>query len=465
MKKRGFTLIEFLAVVILLAAIIMILIPTILDIAQKWRKSTFKDSIYGIVESTKILYTESMLEGGLTENKKMSFENGKPSELSYKGEIPKGGEIELNPKGEIRLALHNKEWCAIKSFAENKITLVSYKKGDCVLVESTTPPLITLNGDPIVTVEIGGEYKELGAKAQTENGKKLEYTKEIKQDGKIVENIDTSKEGTYEITYHTNVNQKTAQITRTVTISTRPVILMTEEQKDYMNPQEIIINVSGVKPNIVTQFSYQIKKDGVIEKNETVTNLTQKIKLEKTGIYEITVSVTDNHNQKNTVTKTYKIDSIPPSVGNIMVLGTKGNNGWYTSDVTFKTIDGSDSLSGHESTKVDKEKIDKNTKGETVTIKTTDKAGNESTLKRTIKVDKTEPILTLKSKKTETIKQGKSIWTSSYFNIPKYSISGGSMTCSPVNTKTLTTGSHTISCTVMGGNGLTKTVSKNIKVE
>ena len=55
MKKRGFTLIEFLAVVILLATIIVILIPIILRIAQKWRKNTFQDSIYGIVESAKIL--------------------------------------------------------------------------------------------------------------------------------------------------------------------------------------------------------------------------------------------------------------------------------------------------------------------------------------------------------------------------------------------------------------------------
>lgn len=465
MKKRGFTLIEFLAVVILLATIIVILIPIILRIAQKWRKNTFQDSIYGIVESAKILYTESMLEGGLSENKKMSFKNGKPKELLYKGEIPKGGEIELNPKGEIRLALHNKEWCAIKSFTENKITLVKYKKEDCILSENTDLPLITLNGDSITTIEIGGIYKELGAKAETNKGKKLEYTIEIKQDNKIVENIDTTKEGTYEIIYQTNLNQKTAQVTRTVTISTRPVIVMTEPKKDFVKEQEIEISVNAIEPNTVTEFTYQLKKDGVIEKNEKVTDLTKKIKLKETGIYEITISVIDNHNQKNKLTKTYKIDATPPSVGNFIVLGTKGNNDWYTSDVTFKTIDGSDSLSGHKSTTLNKQNIKGNTTGETIIITTKDKAENISTLKRTVKIDKKAPVLTLKSKKIEKIQKGESIFTSSYFNIPEYSISGGSMACSPANTKTLPSGSHSISCTVTGGNGLTKTVNKNIVVE
>ena len=47
---------------------------------------------------------------------------------------------------------------------------------------------------------------------------------------------------------------------------------------------------------------------------------------------------------------TVKVDKTKPTVGELVINGTKGNNGWYTSDVTFSVKNGSDSMSGHAST-------------------------------------------------------------------------------------------------------------------
>ena len=47
-------------------------------------------------------------------------------------------------------------------------------------------PVISLIGDSIVYLNLGEEYKELGAKARTKVGQKLEYTTEIKKNNEIV---------------------------------------------------------------------------------------------------------------------------------------------------------------------------------------------------------------------------------------------------------------------------------------
>ena len=93
------------------------------------------------------------------------------------------------------------------------------------------------------------------------------------------------------------------------------------------------------------------------------------------------------------VTKyTVKVDKTKPTVGELVINGTKGNNGWYTSDVTFSVKNGSDSMSGHASTTSSITSITKDTTGTKVVVTTKDKAGNTATKEYTVKVDKTAPI-------------------------------------------------------------------------
>ena len=54
MKKKGFTLIELLAVIVILAVIAIITVPTILGVIDRARKASYKDSVYGIIESARI---------------------------------------------------------------------------------------------------------------------------------------------------------------------------------------------------------------------------------------------------------------------------------------------------------------------------------------------------------------------------------------------------------------------------
>ena len=168
---------------------------------------------------------------------------------------------------------------------------------------------------------------------------------------------------------------------------------------------------------------------------------------------EVTMTSKNNTTGAVNVTKhTIKVDKTKPTVGELVISGTKGNNGWYKSNVTFSVKNGSDALSGHSSTASSISSITTNTKGTNVVVTTKDKAGNSATKTYTIKVDKTKPTITAKGTSFE-IEKGTNKNSSTYFNTPKFGISGGSMNCSPATTGSLSSGTHTLTCTATGGNG------------
>ncbi len=176
------------------------------------------------------------------------------------------------------------------------------------------------------------------------------------------------------------------------------------------------------------------------------------------------IEVTDNNNKTTKVcSNTYNLDKTAPTVGTAKFSGTLGSNSWYTSNVTVSTANGSDALSGHSNTTSNISNITSNTAGTTITITTTDLAGNSSSRNYTIKVDKNAPTLTAKSGTVE-ITEGDNNAVSNYFTV-SYSISGGSINCTPTNTSVLSAGTQTLSCTARGGNGLTSTTTKMINVK
>jgi hypothetical protein len=111
---------------------------------------------------------------------------------------------------------------------------------------------------------------------------------------------------------------------------------------------------------------------------------------------------------------TVKVDKTKPTVGELVINGTKGNNGWYKSDVVFSVVNGNDTLSGHADTISSIASITSDTKGTKVIVTTKDKAGNTSTKEYTVKVDKTAP------------------------TVPTVTYNGGSNSCSWKNNYNLT---------------------------
>lgn len=119
MKRKGFTLIELLAVIMILAIIAIIATPMIIHIIEKARKASFLSSAYGILESAENYYVSTLIN----EEKVNTITFPDNQELSFKGEKPKNGYIQINEKGKIELQLYNGTWCAYKSYYTSTIHL------------------------------------------------------------------------------------------------------------------------------------------------------------------------------------------------------------------------------------------------------------------------------------------------------------------------------------------------------
>lgn len=91
----------------------------------------------------------------------------------------------------------------------------------------------------------------------------------------------------------------------------------------------------------------------------------------------------------------YKLDKTNPTAGTVEFVGEQGENGWYISDVEVVLKDGLDTLSGHKSTTVNKSQITESTTNEKIVVTTTDNADNMATREYTVKMDKTDPTVSI----------------------------------------------------------------------
>lgn len=135
MKKYGFTLIEVLAVIIVLSVIAIITVPIVTNVLDSSEKEALKNTAYGIIDAANLYYTNEQLSGNDFVLKEFIFPED--NELDYKGEKPKNGRLLLVEDGNIAMAISNDKYCVIKRFDKD----VAIKKGteDCTISYFTEP--------------------------------------------------------------------------------------------------------------------------------------------------------------------------------------------------------------------------------------------------------------------------------------------------------------------------------------
>lgn len=112
--KKGFTLIELLAVVIVLAVISVVATPIIIDVVEDAKASANKSSVYGIIDSAKLYYAESMLD----KDKQYNVENINNiyDLVEVNGEKPSGGKLYVNSDGQVAISIILNNKCYVKDF-------------------------------------------------------------------------------------------------------------------------------------------------------------------------------------------------------------------------------------------------------------------------------------------------------------------------------------------------------------
>lgn len=98
MNKKGFTLIEALAIIIILAVIAVITIPIIDDTIKKSKLNAARDSAYGLIKTAQQYYYKLEQESDEVVSYSCNFIT-KCKELQYDGTAPSSGVIRINEVG------------------------------------------------------------------------------------------------------------------------------------------------------------------------------------------------------------------------------------------------------------------------------------------------------------------------------------------------------------------------------
>ena len=107
MKNDGFTLVELLAVIVIIAVIALITTPIVLNVVQNSKESAFKDTAHGLVLAAGTYQAQQQAlnrDTTLTINYATSSASEKAL-LKTKGDLPDAGELSIDSKGKVTLAL------------------------------------------------------------------------------------------------------------------------------------------------------------------------------------------------------------------------------------------------------------------------------------------------------------------------------------------------------------------------
>ena len=97
-KNKGFTLVELLAVIVILALIALIATPIILNVINDAKKQAAKDSAYGYMDAVEKYIVSSELEDKSIKDGTYSVEELNSMGVSVKGSTPDNGTIKIENK-------------------------------------------------------------------------------------------------------------------------------------------------------------------------------------------------------------------------------------------------------------------------------------------------------------------------------------------------------------------------------
>lgn len=262
--KKGFTLVELLAVIIILGAIFAITFPLVTDNIRKTEEKAFNLQKEQIIAAAKDMVIKEYV-----------VIPDKQSIILYVGELKRKGLLPIKMiNAKTKLTISNESNVVISR--ENNS--YSYDVNIIDLEEESTEnnenaPVIRLNGNYVEYVEINTEYVEKGGTAYSNTGSPLTLNlPQIKLNDNEGGEIDTSKLGTYKLIYSVTDKGLTTTNIRTVVVrdTISPVIYF---------PENNIVKASEISGFDVEEGVYAIdnsKGDITVTHESSLSNIPGK---------------------------------------------------------------------------------------------------------------------------------------------------------------------------------------------
>lgn len=156
MRVKGFTLVELLAVILILAVIALITTPIIFNALRNANENAFLDTAYSINKAADNYYA-TLITDNNTVPVLITYKNGKISSsqrinssgvletsttnyLNYTGSHPDSGNVYISSSGEVEMAIYdeNTDLCVTKS-ADDKSPVKSTKTENQCKLNKTIP--------------------------------------------------------------------------------------------------------------------------------------------------------------------------------------------------------------------------------------------------------------------------------------------------------------------------------------
>ncbi|HHW69038.1 MAG TPA: DUF5011 domain-containing protein [Tenericutes bacterium] len=283
-NNKGFTLIEILASIIILAIISIIIFPKINNSMKESKKDALNIQINNIKKAASDWSTKNV--------RFLPTEIGKEAVITI-GSLKQEGYLVVNLKNPLDNTIIPNDTNVIIRRIKNSYEInVDLESGTKDYNSEINPnaPIIILNGNYITYSEINEEYNDLGVIAKTVDGVDITdyvYT-QIKQGENEVSKVNTNEFNTYSINYTVNYNNNLSKAVRTVIINdTKPPKITFPENTTITIEQALSYNpLSDV---VITDNS---NKDVSITVNSQLSNIA--------GKYILTYTATDNSGNKTT---------------------------------------------------------------------------------------------------------------------------------------------------------------------
>lgn len=294
MKRNAFTLIELMAVLIILSLLSVIVVPTITKSLNNSKETAYEAQLDQIKKGAKGWATDHSRELPIKENDKINITLGGLIQAGYlESEIK-------NPVTQENFP--NCMYIEIKRYKNNYVYTVLDNELDegCTNTNNPNAPRITLKGSKEMEVNIGDSFEDPGATATSATGSALgcETTYEKQEsDGtyKSVEQIDTSKVGVYRIKYSVSDEGGEVSIIRKVTVKDKTPPVITVDGKT----ERFIMNITKGSTFTIPEATASDNEDGDLTDAIVISG---NVNVNVEGRYNLVYSVKDTAGNVKTLT-------------------------------------------------------------------------------------------------------------------------------------------------------------------